>query len=120
VRIKNADIQSGRILGRAKRHPAGCRAANPPERRILIFYQFKSLFPVERELIVIADKGYAIAESMRYDYVIAGVIVLLHLVYNKAGVAVIVLFVEIEDLEVVVVFILETQHLNKSDCRSHQ
>jgi hypothetical protein len=32
VRIKNADIQSGRILGRAKRHPAGCRAANPPER----------------------------------------------------------------------------------------
>ena len=30
-RIANAFTQCGRILGQAKRHPIGCRAANPPE-----------------------------------------------------------------------------------------
>ena len=34
-RSANAYIHSGRILGRAKRHPSGCRAANPTEQKAL-------------------------------------------------------------------------------------
>ena len=36
-RIANAYIHGGRILGRAKRHPSGCRAANPTEREVALY-----------------------------------------------------------------------------------
>ena len=65
----------------------------------LVLYQFQPLPSVERELVVVADEGDTIAQRMGDNDMVARVIVLLRLVDFEAGILLIVLLVEVEDLE---------------------
>ena len=62
---------------------------------LIVLYQLQPLFPVERELVIIRDKGDAITKGMGNNEVVAGVIMLLSHVYLQASILFVMLLVEI-------------------------
>lgn len=65
-----------------------------------VFNQFEALASVEGELVVVGDQGDSVADGVGYDQVVRGVIVILRLVGLQSGIGLVMLFVEVEYLNV--------------------
>jgi hypothetical protein len=71
---------------------------------LFVLNEVQALIAVEGELGVIGDERDAIADGLRNDQVVTGVIVLLGLIDLQSGILLVMLLVEVEDSESVLIF----------------
>jgi len=67
---------------------------------LFVLNEVQALIAVEGELGVIGDERDAIADGLRNDQVVTGVIVLLGLIDLQSGILLVMLLVEVEDSEI--------------------
>ena len=67
---------------------------------LFVLNEVQALIAVEGELGVIGDERDAIADGLRNDQMVAGVIVLLCLIDLQSGILLVMLLVEVEDSEI--------------------
>jgi hypothetical protein len=67
---------------------------------LFVLDEIQTLIAVEGELGVIGDERDAVADGLRNNQVVAGVIVLLCLIDLQSGILLVMLLVEVEDSEI--------------------
>ena len=76
----------------------------PNEEGLFVLNEVQALIAVEGELGVIGDERDAVADGLRNNQVVTGVIVLLCLIDLQSGILLVMLLVEVEDSESVLIF----------------
>ena len=83
------------------------------EEGLFVLNEVQALIAVEGELGVIGDERDAVADGLRNNQVVAGVIVLLYLIDLQSGILLVMLLVEVEDFYVIL-FFYRLNHVRRS------